>query len=644
MYQRKDIYKSGKWRHRLYAVFLLGVMCLALVCLEGVSGRASVAYADGVPGGNISDPVVRAVDIAKPAVVRILTQIVGQLTVNFSNGQSVTFPQTSQNGVNGYPLLFSGTGAFISAHGDILTADHVVNPVQDDRQGLDQDLQQTAAQDVADYINQNLKPSQQVTADEVAQELASGQLASTSQYQQPLSLAYLSTDFSGPLSAASFREIPQSQFAQVDQIKQHSAFNALDIAIIHVNGMDDMPMLHLGDSSAVQEQDQLTIVGFPGNGDVSTDPTDLLTSSINQVLVSSIKTTDSGSPLIQVGGNVEQGDSGGPALDSKGNVVGIVSFGAAATSGSTSFLRTSNSAQQLIQEAGIDTTPSPFQKGWSQAFNDYASQVPGHWHKATQEFQQLANQYPQFKAINQFVQYASQQAQTEKVTQEPSNTSGNGNPNSGGSSAINPLYIIAGGGALLLIVLVVAGLAVSRRRQPAVTPGQIAGYTASPNSSFSNQYYGATPLSSLPGAAEPQPGPNMPVSATSSPIYPPQPGAYRPQAPMQPTQQGYQPTVPQQSYQPAAPQQVYRPQTQSTGPVPQQFYQPRSISPSQNVGGMSAFGAPSVTPPPAASGSDATLVARPKPPVQQWRSWPCGHINRDDAQFCGVCGEPRPSR
>jgi len=51
-----------------------------------------VTHADGIPGGNVSDPVVRAVDIAKPAVVRIFTILGGQLTVHFSATQSATFP------------------------------------------------------------------------------------------------------------------------------------------------------------------------------------------------------------------------------------------------------------------------------------------------------------------------------------------------------------------------------------------------------------------------------------------------------------------------------------------------------------------------------------------------------------------------
>src|SRR5258707_7313518 len=131
MYQEKHNDRSNTWRQKVYKACLPGMICLVLACMEMVTGLVPAAYASG-PGGNVSDPVVRAVDIAKPAVVRVITQVVGQLTVTLT-GQSVTFPLTPQSGYNGYPLGFSGTGSFISAHGDLLTADHVINPVQDDR-------------------------------------------------------------------------------------------------------------------------------------------------------------------------------------------------------------------------------------------------------------------------------------------------------------------------------------------------------------------------------------------------------------------------------------------------------------------------------------------------------------------------------
>jgi S1-C subfamily serine protease len=374
---------ARRWYQLSCIVVMVGIVCLTLL---GVAGNSPTVYADGIPGGNVSDPTVRAVDIAKPAVVRIITMLNGQLIVHFAapTNSVVTFPQ----GSSGYQLAFSGSGTFITASGEILTADHVVNPPQQD---LDQFLQQQAAQDVATYMNQVLKANPPVTTDQVTAQLASGQLRSNTQYSAPQSRVYLSTAYTGPLNVTDIQNVPSNLYAPVDRIEKQSAFNDKDVAIIHVSNMNDMAMVQLGDSTSVQQQDNLTIIGFPGNGDIAgNSATDLLTPSVNKVFVSSIKTTNSGASVIQVGGNVEHGDSGGPALDNQGAIVGIVSFGAASGQGNTSFLQASSSASALVQSLGLHTTPGPFQKAWNQAFTDYSSTTPGHWHKAQVEFEQIA--------------------------------------------------------------------------------------------------------------------------------------------------------------------------------------------------------------------------------------------------------------
>src|SRR6516225_3347044 len=81
---------ARRWYRLSYIVVVVGVICLTLL---GMAGNSPAAYADGIPGGNVSDPAVRAVDIAKPAVVRIITFLNGQLTVHFSANQNVTFPK-----------------------------------------------------------------------------------------------------------------------------------------------------------------------------------------------------------------------------------------------------------------------------------------------------------------------------------------------------------------------------------------------------------------------------------------------------------------------------------------------------------------------------------------------------------------------
>jgi len=439
---------------------ITGFVCLTIIAT--LVSTTATTYADGRPGGNVTDPVVRAVDIAEPAVVRIFTTVGGHLTVHFSNTNSATFPQSG----SAYPLLLSGSGTFITAHGDILTADHVINPPHD--QSLDQFLNHEAASDVATYINQDSKPgSSQVTSDQVEQALNSGQLASDHRYDPATSDVYLSTSYTGPLSAADFQSLPNNVHAAVDHIEMESSINEKDVAIVHV-GLNDMASVQLGDSTSVQQQDELTIIGFPGNGDVSNKPTDILTSSINKINVSSIKTTDSGAEVIQVGGNVEHGDSGGPALDSVGTVVGTVSFGLSSSDspGGTSFLQASDSARGLVQSLHLDTTPGAFQKAWSQAFSDYAASTSGHWHKAQQEFAKIAANYPLFKAVAPYLSYTQAQARNEQVP----NSSRTSSPSTS-NPAVAYLWTIGAIVIILLLVILLLVMIFRRRGKKSPVPG-----------------------------------------------------------------------------------------------------------------------------------------------------------------------------
>ena len=559
-----------------------------------MGGGVASAHTFDIPGGNVSDPVVRAVDIAQPAVVRIITQIDGKLVVHFTSG-NVTFPQ---DGSNGYPIDLSGTGTFISAHGDILTADHVVNPPTGD---LDSFLQQTAAPDVANYMNATLKANPPVTADQVTQLLASGQLGSTSQYDTPQSRIYLSFAFTGPLSATTFQNIPSNVFSNVDRIEASSAVNQRDVAIIHVSNMDNMPMVQLGDSSGVQVQDQLTIIGFPGNGDVSNTPTNLLTSSVNTVNVSSIKTTDSGAPLIQVSGNVEHGDSGGPALNANGNVVGIVSFGIG-TQGSTSFLQASNSARQLVQQLNLNTTPGAFQAAWSQAFNDYSVTTAGHWHKAAQEFQQLATTYPQFKGVNPFLAYAQQQAKTEKVAATPTATSTPTTSSSAPSFLSNNWPLLAGGALIVLAIIVFGTLIVRSKSKKPVLATSKQNYSAPANGAY--------------------PYPSSPVNQGVPPVRTlPQTPPYGQQAYPSQAPNVSQPSMPFGAAPAPAPQPPVWPAPSASQPP---AWPASSQSPQQSFSRQGASGTSD------AAGDRTQIMVH----------WPCGHMNYPNAKFCSKCGEP----
>jgi S1-C subfamily serine protease len=519
-------------QHKLYYLSVIAGILLC-TCMLG----SPTALAESIPGGNVSNTAIREVDIAQPAVVRIITAINAQLAVHFTaQNTDVTFPQTPNSS---YQISLSGTGTFITSQGDILTADHVVSPPKSD---LATALYTLAAQDVTNYLNKN--SSTQETSAQVVQQLTSGQLKNTPTYQKPSSNVFLSTAYTSQTNASSFSSLPAGIGINVDKIEMESSFDKEDTAIIHVP-LTDTLSVPLDTANDVNPQDQLTIIGFPGNADVSQKPDGLLTPSLNQIYVSSLKASSTGAPLIQVGGNVEHGDSGGPALNSQGDIVGVVSFGTTSSEGGlngTSFLQASSSAESMLKSLKLNTAPGKQQKLWEQAFSDYAASTAGHWNKAQQEFAQLLKSYPLFKATQQYQQYALTQA-SDTATGNTPVAAGETQPTASKIATTTPVtwqaVALTIGAIAILVILVVLLFGAALRQKPK-TKRPIIKRAASAHKQASNT----------------------------------------------------------------------------------------SATPEQRVGTTNSTSTSS-----ASSAGQSTLALK---------IWPCGHMNRLNARFCSICGEPSP--
>jgi hypothetical protein len=362
---------------------------------------------------------VRAADLAAPAVVRISTLYSGHITLNFC-GQTITLPRTA---TPGYSEGVLGSGAFVSAHGDILTADHLVNV---DHDTLEQQLlaDPAAQADIAKALNTStcfgFGPA--IAAGDIGNGfLQTSGIDFQTTFDSPSTYIWRDTWYSGSVapdkadSGDLLKSLMSAPHEQVS-ILATSDFAHDDLAALHVNEQNT-PSIQLDDSAVVQPLDSLTVIGFPGNGDANNDPTNLLTPSFNLASVSAVKSNTDGSALIQVGGNIEHGDSGGPALDANGHIVGVVSFGGPDNQGITAFLRSSDSARRLLTGAKVNPQPGAFELAWERAFNDYAATYPGHWRRSSQEFAALLKSYPQFKGAAPYANWAHGAALHEPLPQ-----------------------------------------------------------------------------------------------------------------------------------------------------------------------------------------------------------------------------------
>ena len=570
---------------------LAALMAMMLTPLLAV---APVAGAHAAPGAAPADGANRhGVNLASPAVVRIVSEVDGQVVCKGCNqGSDITFPLDGGT----YALAFSGSGAFISSDGYVLTADHVVDYANNDQIILD--FFNQAVSEFAQATNTSQSDAQALFLELVNQDLIRVPTQVTAQK------VFLSTAYTGSLNNPS-----QVTSYDITRIVASSSVDKQDVAVVKVEA-HDMPYLQLAPGNTVKVQDTITAVAYPADADTGNftallspgsggnvnTANSLLTVSVNTAQVTGQKTFADGTPVYETSGLANHGSSGGPVIDTQGRIIGVVD--AIAVSGGQEdtrvvYLIPSDVAAQYVRQAGA-TSGGAFMQAWTKAISEYDATGPCHFTNAKRDLTTLKNSYPAFGGVTPFL------------------TDAQGKATAAECPAPGPNLAVIGGicGGLLVLLAIVAVLifAVTRRgKKPQAQPAVAGGYMPAPTPNM----YGQQQLP--PGA----PGGYTPQLQTPTPGYTPTPQATTPYAPTMPSGVGAAPY--------AAPP-TATPQPQAYPPQPQQAYgtpQPTPQPPMQPQQPMQ----PAPTPQPAPS--PATRVCAN------------GHTVADpSAQFCPVCGAP----
>jgi len=108
-----------------------------------------------------------------------------------------------------------------------------------------------------------------------------------------------------------------------------------DIAILKITASEDMPVLRLTQSGLPQVGEQLFVYGYPGpvtNNDFVSSAS-AIEPTMTTGIVSAIKKSVGGWPLVQMDANINHGSSGGPVCNEKGEVIGLTTFGSLENTG-----------------------------------------------------------------------------------------------------------------------------------------------------------------------------------------------------------------------------------------------------------------------------------------------------------------------
>lgn len=149
-------------------------------------------------------------------------------------------------------------------------------------------------------------------------------------------------------ATAGLPDNPDTTYIRAEVIDS-SPWNQRDIAILKIQPVTGRALssVMIGDSSMVEIQDSLTIIGYPWNADISLES--IMTPTITSGMISAKKMLE-GTEVLQVDGTAAAGNSGGPVLNEKGEVIGILTMG---TSENINYLRPSNDIKEMLNRNGV---------------------------------------------------------------------------------------------------------------------------------------------------------------------------------------------------------------------------------------------------------------------------------------------------
>lgn len=522
-------------------------------------------------------------EYSKPAVVRILNyytvewDYVSSDDADLDSVLNSFFTELNWQDINGT----LGSGFFVNSTGYIVTNAHVVELSKlDDQEIADLSLDDLA-QYFADYVNTYYSDYYETVTYNAARDV----LLDYARYGAVEKFLYVylpGSDYSGNL-------LEESETRLAADIKSYGApiGEGKDAAVIKVEGKN-FPILKIGDSDAMQLQDNIWVIGFPGAAD-----TDLLskdswtTCTVNEGAISATdKKSTQGAPVLQISASTTHGNSGGPVVNDEGDVIGLLTFRGDTVNNQEvqgfNFVIPTTTVKEYISQSGAEINKfSSIDTLYREGLDLYWG---GYYNDALNKFEDMQRIYPDHSEIKRLITACQTKSSESKVLWSNYKT------------AFTIFYVIAAAAIAALLLLTFLP-----RKKAAVKAAQ-----------------------TLPGPAPFTPPAAPPSAFTPPPAQQPAPPVYSPPPYTPPVQQQappvYMPPTPQQPVPPAAPP-----------PAPAAFTPPPApppVAPAENPTEVLPP-APPAENPPAAPPPAAAETPEEKPPA------PAGTVS-----FCQNCGSP----
>jgi serine protease Do len=180
-----------------------------------------------------------------------------------------------------------------------------------------------------------------------------------------------------------------------------------DVALLKVDSIANMPSLLLSKDPMAQVGSQVFVYGYPGfvENNSFLAPASVIEPTLTTGIISGIKKSIGGWPVIQMDATISYGSSGGPVCNQQGEVIGLATFGSLGQGNGElasgfNFAIPVSVVQEYIDSATIKPKMSPasalFNEGLTMYYKEY-------YRNALRKFDAVKKMNPGYPQLNLYI-------------------------------------------------------------------------------------------------------------------------------------------------------------------------------------------------------------------------------------------------
>jgi len=240
------------------------------------------------------------------------------------------FSATTQYFRQRHRILSSGTGFFITGDGHLVTNAHIIDR---DSAFIRRKFTLSTFQEVTDANIRSLESSWEMVLNDEQKNLLNNAYSAIYSQVSSMILFDLKREIYVLFRRDSDQDDMLTQRMPAKLVIKGNPMPGKDIAVLKVDSVDQLPTLLISHENITRIGEQVSVYGYPepvrSNAFLAREAD--LEPTLTMGIVSAVKRSIGGWPVIQMDALITHGSSGSPVCNNKGEVIGLATFGSLET-------------------------------------------------------------------------------------------------------------------------------------------------------------------------------------------------------------------------------------------------------------------------------------------------------------------------